>query len=303
MFTQKQQFFLSNNISKFSHHAMNSVFELFISEENEEYAEQAAFEVFNEIDRLEQSLSRFRPNSEITRINNLKSGERIIVDEDVMNCLVQSKQMYDLTSNIFDITLGRLIQKWKDDNASSSEAVNSGFKNLIMNIDDYSVSVTEPVNIDLGGIGKGFAADKISAILDEWEIKNFLISAGGSTIKLNHFNENSLSWPITITNPINKNVIQNIKISTGSLSASGLKKGDHIINPTDFKPVKNRRVSTWVHCENATISDSLSTAFIILDIEQINKICETDKTLSCLIIDSVGDEFKITKIGTFFNFP
>jgi thiamine biosynthesis lipoprotein len=67
------------NLHKYTHYAMATVYEIYIQSEDEDYSEKAAWEAFNEIDRLEEELSRFKPNSEISRINRLKCGEKLIV--------------------------------------------------------------------------------------------------------------------------------------------------------------------------------------------------------------------------------
>ena len=223
MLTETDQFILSNNISKFSHQAMNTTFEIFIANEDKSYAQQAAHEAFNEIDKLENEFSRYKPNSDISRINNLESGKTIIINEDVMNCLVQSKYVYELTKGIFDITLGKSIQNWKENQINNLDEDNrGGFSNVILDKSKFALTALNPINIDLGGIGKGYAADKVAELLNEWEINNFLINAGGSTAKSNVDNAIITNWPLSISNPIDNKIICNIKINAGSLSSSGI---------------------------------------------------------------------------------
>ena len=67
------------NIHRFTHTAMATVYEIIIEYDDKEYAEQAVKAAFEEIDRLENELSRFLPNSEISKINNLKPGEKLLL--------------------------------------------------------------------------------------------------------------------------------------------------------------------------------------------------------------------------------
>ncbi|MCB0753629.1 MAG: FAD:protein FMN transferase [Ignavibacteriae bacterium] len=302
MLTETDQFILSNNILKFSHQAMNTIFDIYIANEDKSYAQQAAYEAFNEIDRLENELSRFKPNSDINRINNLELGKTIIINEDVMNCLVQSKYVYELTKGIFDITLGKSIQNWKENQINNLDEDNrGGFSNVILDKSKFALTALNPINIDLGGIGKGYAADKVAKLLNEWEIKSLLINAGGSTTKFNAAESNIISWPLTISNPMDNRIICNIKINSGSLSSSGIRKGNHIINPIDFHPVNNKRLSAWAYTEDATLSDALSTSFMILDFKEIRNICDSNDSISSLLIESRNEGFEVIKFGNFFE--
>ncbi|VAX29605.1 hypothetical protein MNBD_IGNAVI01-1744, partial [hydrothermal vent metagenome] len=83
------------NIHRFTHKAMATLYEILIKYNDKLYAEQAAKAAFDEIDRLEEELSRFLPNSEISKINNLKPGEKLLLSEDTFECLVQSQKLFD----------------------------------------------------------------------------------------------------------------------------------------------------------------------------------------------------------------
>ncbi|MCW8850336.1 MAG: FAD:protein FMN transferase, partial [Melioribacteraceae bacterium] len=239
MIPLSNKFYDENNISVFSHHAMNTIFKLFLVEKDKKYSEQAAHEVFKELDLLEDKLSRYRPNSEISKINNLLPGEFEVVSEDTLNCLIKSIEIYDLTSGLFDISIGELVQKYKGNDDNIYVAKKSGMNALLVHPHNHQVLVTDKINLDLGGIGKGYASDKIEEILIEWEINNFLISCGNSTIKVSNTNFN---WPITLSNPINNVSFKEFNFSYGSISSSGLVKGAHIINPKTFTPVDNDRI-------------------------------------------------------------
>src|SRR5687768_10375630 len=85
---------------------MNTVFEVHVANAGARYAAEAAQAAFALVDRLEGELSRFRPNSDITRINHLKAGERARVGEAALECLLIARHLYDLTGAAFDIAIG-----------------------------------------------------------------------------------------------------------------------------------------------------------------------------------------------------
>ena len=91
---------------RFSHYAMATTFEIFIIHEDSGYAQQAAFAAFKVLDQCEQNLSRFIPNSDISRINQLQRNEREKIDlltfKALQHCMLLSNQ----TAGAFDINIG-----------------------------------------------------------------------------------------------------------------------------------------------------------------------------------------------------
>ena len=85
---------------------MNTVFEVYAAHADARYAAQAAQAAFALVDRLEGELSRFRPNSDITRINHLTAGESARVGEAALECLLIARHLYDLTDGAFDVAIG-----------------------------------------------------------------------------------------------------------------------------------------------------------------------------------------------------
>src|SRR5687768_7074649 len=93
-------------VRRFSHDAMATVYEVHAVHPDDRYAAQAAQAAFDLVDSLERELSRFRPNSDITRINHLAAGESTRVSPSTMECLVIARHMFDLTGGAFDISIG-----------------------------------------------------------------------------------------------------------------------------------------------------------------------------------------------------
>ena len=91
---------------RFSHEAMATVFEVHAVHDDGRYAEQAAQAAFDLVDRLERELSRFIPNSDISRINELAPGERTRVAPTTLECLVIARHAFELTGGAFDVSIG-----------------------------------------------------------------------------------------------------------------------------------------------------------------------------------------------------
>jgi len=95
---------------RFQHRAMATMFEIMITEEELTFAEGAARAAFDEIDRIEQELSRYSPNSDVTRINNLDPHGSVRIGLDAFQCLRLSVRYWGETGGAFDVTVGSLME-------------------------------------------------------------------------------------------------------------------------------------------------------------------------------------------------
>ena len=262
------------NLHKYSHNAMATVFELYIQCDDQDYSEMMAWEAFQEIDRLEEKLSRFKPNSEISRINNSKPSEKLILSPDTFECIRQALEVNVLTLGAFDIT-------YKEGSHRSATY------NLILNEEEKSiVRLNHDTNIDPGGVGKGYAVEKVEEIVREWGITNTLINGGFSTIKAVGSPLGFKGWPISISDPCeNSATIFKFTLKDYSVSGSGLKKGMHIINPLTREPAISKS-GTWAIAKSAIVSDALSTAFMVMDNDKVKNICEENDGFLAVILDA-----------------
>lgn len=281
------------NQFRFSHNAMATVFELIIAGTDKKYAEEAAWELWKEIDTLENELSRYLPNSDISKINNLKMGERFILSEDTFNCIRTSMELYNLTEGAFNIASGSLYNCWVNadksiKNPTQSEieyaSKKSDLKNILLYY-DFSIELKEEgMVLDLGAFGKGYSLDRGYELLKEWGIKSAFLSSGQSSIRSFTGAEFMEGWDISISNPNNhEQKIFNCNLRNISIGSSGLNKGFHIIDTKKMKPVEVKR-GVWVFAESAAIADALSTAFMILDFEEIGGIINKMENIGAIII-------------------
>jgi thiamine biosynthesis lipoprotein len=293
--------FNNKHILRFSHQAMATVFEVIFVEEDETYAAQAATSAFIELDRLEQELSFFIENSEISRINSLSQNDLITISQDTFDCLKQCMRLYQWTKGAFDITMRPLFELWEkydfpktypDEDEISMAITRIGLPWLQIIEETHQVQlINKSIRIDLGGFGKGYAIDVLKMHLDDWDIKSGLIHSGQSTVSAFGKNPNYMKWPLSISDPKNPDIIvQKIDLIHGALSGSGLKKGQHIIDPRDGKPIRNKQAA-WAFAPEAGEADALSTAFMVMTPEEIATYCEK-YTVSGLTIDNNSDNTK-----------
>ncbi len=291
------------NLLKFSHQAMNTDFAVFIQDPRGTYAGQAARAAFCEVDRLEGLLSRFIENSDVSRINSLMPGEEIIVDEDTFRCLEIARQAYQITDGAFDVTIGDLITARKKGESQTALAIQAHpptMKMIELDADRLAVRVTDAaVNLDLGGIGKGYAVDKIAEILSEWGIDKALIHGGGSSVRALTKPFGKSGWPITLTNPIDRQTMMQLQLENEVFSCSGLQGGEHIIDPFTGRAVKDR-AACWVRLQgNASLADALTTAGMIMPLEKLRDLPDKipDVSLMLLMVSSDTNDTELLKVG------
>ena len=274
------------DIRRFSHEAMATVFQVYAVHPDERYAAQAAQAAFDLADRLERELSRFLSNSDVARVNHLPAGESVQVSPSTLECLVIARHMFDLTAGAFDISIG------------------TGLPSLEFNPDDFLVhSTTGGVQIDLGGIGKGYAVDLMGELLEEWRVDVALVHGGFSSVLALEPPTGRDGWPLTLSDPATPSrVLARLSARQTALSASGLRKGDHILDPRTGDAVRGR-IATWVALPRpqiavpvedgprvaaAAVADALTTAFMLLSTEEIEGLCERTPGLEAWLLPDPG---------------
>ncbi|MBN2011816.1 FAD:protein FMN transferase [candidate division KSB1 bacterium] len=289
--TLKQQI----KIHRFSHDAMATVFEILIAHDDERYAKQAAHEAFQIVDKLEQDLSRFIENSDISRINRLKSGEKTRVGGDTYQCLIQCVDLYAITGGYFDVSVGHLMEAWLDDSKHSLQPSTHELELSLaltglhhLQFDDTAEEITVlhgPVHLDLGGIGKGYAVDSMSLLLQEWELRDYFIHGGRSSLLANGNQPGEDGWQVAIQPPDGVTIEPIVyMLHDEAMSSSGLEKGQHIINPYQGKPIAAKKAA-WAVAASATNADALSTAFMLMPMEKIEQFIEKYKAFGGMLIE------------------
>lgn len=253
------------SLHRFSHEAMATVFEVHCDHPDGRYAGQAAHAAFELVDQLEQLLSRFVANSDVSRINELAGGESARVSPSTLECLQIAWNMHAVTGGAFDVSLG------------------SGLDGLELDPDGFAVHARRAgVRLDLGGIGKGYAVDRVADLLGEWEIPRSLVHGGFSSVRALEAPAERDGWALTLRapGPGEQKVLARLSASHRALSASGTQKGEHIMDPRSGRPAPDR--VAWVAVPTldggpspATLAETLSTAFMLLPLPEIEALCRS----------------------------
>ncbi len=263
---------------RFAHEAMGCLFELWIADQPNAYARGAARAAFERVDEIEAALSCYRADSCVGRINHAAPGRAVPVGQEALTCLLVARQIWQATGGAFDPTVAPAVRiQGGDPHADVSDlAGRVGLENL--HVDPQARTVTcarAGVEVDLGGIGKGFAVDQALARLGPWEIDNACLAAGSSSIRATGNGPDGDGWPIGLADPTSGTRYGWAMLVQTSLSISGLaRQGAHIVDPATLTAAV-RRSHTWATGPEAMRTDALATAFCCLDRDRIERICAT----------------------------
>jgi thiamine biosynthesis lipoprotein len=269
---------------------MATVFEVHVVHADHRYAAQAAHAAFDLLDGLERDLSRFLPNSDIARINHLAAGDATRVSASTLECLVIARHVGELTGGAFDISMG------------------TGLAALEIDVEEMIVrATTAGVRLDLGGIGKGYAVDRMAELLEEWGLNRALVHGGFSSVLTLDPPDTDDGWPLTLSDPAAPSkVLADLAMRQTALAASGLRKGEHIVEPRTGEPARQRS-AVWVALRRpqahpgtptgdgprpaaAAIADALTTAFMVLRSEEIDALCARSPGLEAWLLERHGDD-------------
>jgi thiamine biosynthesis lipoprotein len=277
-------------VHRFAHEAMATVFELFVAGRDETYARQASRAAFDEIDRIERLFSRFDPSSEVSRISRMAPGETMRIGIETFECLSLAARIQAETHGAFDINFrAREAGPGKSARASSGclrlKKTRAGFE--AERRDGRAAKGPALLDLDLGGVGKGYALDKARETLEDWSIGNALLHSGTSTaLGIGPGpGARGAGWPVGAATAWNcPGAPQKIRLRGGALSGSGVEvKGPHIIDPRDGRPAR-RHLAAWAFHRSAAVADALSTAFFVMTTREVESYCGERPDVWALVI-------------------
>lgn len=212
--------------------AMGSTYTVALYGYDRERMEAAVEAAFDEVRRLDRMLSNYRPDSELSEVNRYAAERPVKVTPELFDLLSKCLEYSRESEGAFDITVGPLMRVWgfykgtgrlpkKEEVARALEKV--GYRHVLLNAENRTVRFDGPgVELDPGGIGKGYAVDRMAGILEENGITSALISAGGSSIYALGDPNNGKGWEIKIRDPHDaRKTVEDLYLKNESLSTSG----------------------------------------------------------------------------------
>ena len=211
---------------------MGSAFSVVAWGEDRGRLEAAVAAALDEARRLNEMLSNYRPASEWSQVNRSAAKEPVRVSDELFGLLGACSEYSRASDGTFDITVGPLMKVWGfyrgtghfPHRAEIRGALGHvGYRKVVLNAEARTVRFTEGgVELDPGGIGKGYAVDRMIAILKESGVKSALVSAGSSSIYALGTPPNESGWRVAIRDPHDETKsVETITLRDQSLSTSG----------------------------------------------------------------------------------
>ena len=271
--TETEEKFPLMSHPSFAHEAMATHWEIVVAGQERDYARQAAAAAFQELDRLETTLSRYIESSDISRANRLRRGESVTLTHDTLECLLIAADISLVTRRAFDPAY-----------ASMRPA------DLATDLPPFTLdpathtltSLADRLHLDLGAVGKGFALDRMADTLREWEIVSACLNAGGSSVLALEAPPDPAGhgWSVGLGEGRGHRTFE---LLSASLSGSGTAvKGAHLIDPRTGQPA-HRVTRVWAFAPNAAQADALSTAFFVMNEAEIAALCEAHPQLGAAL--------------------
>lgn len=273
---------------------------------SEDRAGKAIDEAYRELDRLGRLLNFYAEDSELSAINRNAGIKPVQVSADTLEIIRTAVYAAEQTEGGFDVTVGPLVRLW-DFQKKTIPTVGMidkvreliGYQHIVVDTAASTVYLDKKgVQIDLGGIIKGYAADKAAEVLMKNGIDSGIVAVAGD-IRLFGSQPDGRPWHVGIQNPRqrdeNDELLATVFLDAGGLSTSGdyqryfIDKGvryHHLLNPQTGYPQSLCRSVTIV-APNATLTDSLATGIFILGPEKGLAVLEKLK-MGGIIVDKDG---------------
>jgi len=294
---------------------MGTVFSVVAYGRDARYLAQVTNEAFEEIDRLDAQMSNYRPESELAGINRSAARQAVVVEPQLFQLIRDAHGYSEQTAGAFDITVGPLMKAWGFFRGQGRLPSPSELRQVLKRIgyrrakpdqDRRTIRfAAEGVELDLGGIAKGYAVDEAVEILRSNGVTSALVSSGTSSLYALGAPPEERAWKITLRDPYDAEKAGNVVyLKNYSLSASGSyekffqlagRTYCHILDPRTGRPVAEM-LATAVLAPHAVQSDALSTAFFVLGVEGGRKYLATHGNLSVLFYQPSGVKHDFKRI-------
>jgi len=268
-------------------------------------AEDSLESVHREIARIEKLLSRFLPDSEISRVNGSAGTKSEKVSRETYDVLSDAVEFSRCLPGCFDMTIAPLVTLWRAAKESLAQPDSSSIKQVLPLV-NYRDLILDPwemtaglgnvgQSVDLGGIGKGFAGDRIQEVLKGFDISSACSNLGGHVVTLGAKPDGSL-WHVGIQHPRQETgLIGSVSVVNQTLVTSGDyqrcftdsqgKRHHHILNPRTGYPAESKLISVSIVSDKSLVADALSTVLFVAGMEKGLEFLKSFPQTEAILVD------------------
>jgi thiamine biosynthesis lipoprotein len=244
-------------------------------------------EAFDEVDRIDRLMSHYKANSPLSQVNQEAAQHPVAVPQELFDFIADAMRYHRESGGTFDITVGPLMKAWgffrgegrlPSDSELAGARRHVGGAHVTLDPGSRTIAFDETgVELDLGGIAKGYAVDRVVELLKRREVAAALVSAGGSTIYGFGSPPATTAWTVTLQDPADsRKTAFTLALKDRALSVAGSSEKSfeadgvrysHIMDPRTGRPAQGV-LSVAVLTTTGTAGDALDNAFFVLGPEQ-----------------------------------
>ncbi|WP_040404462.1 FAD:protein FMN transferase [Amphritea japonica] len=234
---------------------------------------------------VNNAMSTYQADSELTRINQLPAGSEVKLSSDLAKVLSRALEISQSSAGAFDVTVGPLVNLWgfgpegriikapsDDEITALSERI--GYKKIQLSKTGTELYKSGDIYIDLSAIAKGFGVDKLAQLLEDVGISSYLVEIGGE-LRAKGIKPDGNNWKIAIEAPLvgERKIQRIIAVKNVAIATSGDYRNyfeedgvrfSHTINPATAKPIDHKLASVTVLAADCASADALATAMMVL---------------------------------------
>ncbi|MFT4799739.1 MAG: thiamine biosynthesis lipoprotein [Candidatus Azotimanducaceae bacterium] len=272
-------------------------------------AEQLAEQIETRLLEINQLMSTYLPDSEISRINRLDVGKTMPISTENLAMLSLSRMLFEQSGGKFDVTIGPLVALWGfgPDPIKTEVPPEADISAALALLDFDALEVrddvlmkSKPVMIDFSAIAKGYGVDELARLVEEAGATNYLVEIGGE-LRAKGFNQNDLVWRIGIEKPDiqERTPFTSVPLDNLAMATSGDyrnyfevdgRRYSHTLDPTTGYPIRHNMVSVTVLAETTALADGYATAIDVMGPEAGLELANR-QNLPVFVILRVGRDF------------
>lgn len=305
---------------EFAETHMGTRFRIVLYAADKAIAERAAKAAFARTAELDGILSDYRPTSELMRLCAKAGSGPVPIGTDLFTMLERSQHFAKLTGGAFDVTVGPLVRQWRRTRrtkvlpepaalAAARDLV--GYDKLTLDAKARTATLAKPgMQLDVGGIAKGYTAEAMRAVVREHGITRSLIAAGGDIV-VGDPPPGATGWRVAIA-PIDANEKDppTLRLANAAVSTSGDaeqfveidgKRYAHIVDPKTGLGL-NERFQVTLVAKDGTTSDALETGLAVLGRERGMKLIETLDDIAVRFVGKGASGYDVTTSANFAKY-
>lgn len=263
------------------------------------------------LEQVNSQMSTYDPNSELSLFNQRKTTEPVVVSRSLETVVRRALEVAEETHGLLDVTVGPLVNLWgfgplgRPDQVPSEQQLQEvrdqiGYQYLTVENHQLTKAIPD-LYVDLSTIAKGYGVDRVAILLEQMEIKNYLVEIGGE-MRMRGMKPGEQPWRIAVEQPVSleRAVQRIIEPGNNAVATSGDYRNyfeedgvrySHIIDPRTGYPIQHNLVSVTVITETCMDADAYATALTVMGAEEALAFAN-QKGLAVLLVTRENDQFK-----------